>query len=86
MLKAYEFRIYPTKEQENIFNQTLGLCRLYWNIIVANKNENHDMLIQGYKPIFEKSKLIAGYCIKFETDESLVHQCSLFCFSESKSI
>ena len=56
MLKAYEFRIYPTKEQENIFNQTLGLCRLYWNIVVANKNENHDMLIQGYKPIFEKYK------------------------------
>ena len=56
MLKAYEFRIYPTKEQENIFNQTLGLCRLYWNIVVANKNENHDMMIQGYKPIFEKYK------------------------------
>ena len=56
MLKAYEYRIYPTKEQENIFNQTLGLCRLYWNIVVANKNENHEMLIQGYKPIFEKYK------------------------------
>jgi len=56
MLKAYEFRVYPTKEQETIFNQTLGLCRLYWNIVVANKNENHDMLIQGYKPIFEKYK------------------------------
>lgn len=56
MLKAYEFRVYLTKEQETIFNQTLGLCRLYWNIVVANKNENHNMLIQGYKPIFEKYK------------------------------
>lgn len=56
MLKAYEFRIYPTKEQENIFNQTLGLCRLYWNIVVANKNENHKMLIEGYKPTFQKYK------------------------------
>lgn len=56
MLKAYEFRIYPTKDQENIFNQTLGLCRLYWNIVVANKNENHNMLIQGYKPTFQKYK------------------------------
>ena len=56
MLKAYEFRVYPTKDQENIFNQTLGLCRLYWNIVVANKNENHNMLIQGYKPTFQKYK------------------------------
>lgn len=56
MLKAYEFRIYPTKEQENIFNQTLGLCRLYWNIVVANKNENQGMLIEGYKPTFQKYK------------------------------
>lgn len=56
MLKAYEYRIYPTSQQENIFNQTLGLCRLYWNTIIFNKNQNHSMLIQGYKPTFEKFK------------------------------
>ena len=56
MLKAYEYRIYPTSQQEEIFNQTLGLCRLYWNIVIFNKNQNHSMLIQGYKPTFEKFK------------------------------
>lgn len=56
MLKAYEYRIYPTYEQEELFNQTLGLCRLYWNTIVYNKNQDYSMLIQGYKPIFEKYK------------------------------
>lgn len=56
MLKAYEYRIYPTSQQEEIFNQTLGLCRLYWNTVVFNKNQNHSMLIQGYKPTFEKFK------------------------------
>lgn len=56
MLKAYEYRIYPTSQQEEIFNQTLGLCRLYWNIVVFNKNQNHSMPIQGYKPTFEKFK------------------------------
>ena len=56
MLKAYEYRIYPTSQQEAIFNQTLGLCRLYWNIVIFNKNQNHSMLIQGYKPTFEKFK------------------------------
>lgn len=56
MLKAYEYRIYPTYEQEVLFNKTLGLCRLYWNTVIYNKNIDHSMLIQGYKPIFEKYK------------------------------
>ena len=56
MLKAYEYRIYPTSQQEEIFNKTLGLCRLYWNTVIFNKNQNHSMLIQGYKPTFEKFK------------------------------
>lgn len=56
MLKAYEYRIYPTSHQEELFNKTLGLCRLYWNTVVFNKNQDHSMLIQGYKPTFEKFK------------------------------
>ena len=56
MLKAYEYRIYPNSQQDEIFNQTLGLCRLYWNTVVVNKNQNHSMPIQGYKSTFEKFK------------------------------
>ena len=54
MNKAYEYRIYPTKEQVSIFNKTLGLCRLYYNLVVENKNKDHSMRIEGYKPIFAK--------------------------------
>ena len=56
MLKAYEYRIYPTPQQEEIFNQTLGLCRLYWNTVVFNKNQDHNFQIEGYKQIFTKYK------------------------------
>ena len=56
MMKAYEYRIYPTSQQEEIFNQTLGLCRLYWNIVVFNKNQDHNMQIEGYKQVFTKYK------------------------------
>ena len=56
MMKAYEYRIYPTSQQEEIFNQTLGLCRLYWNIIVFNKNQDHNMQIESYKQVFTKYK------------------------------
>lgn len=56
MIKAYEYRIYPTSQQGEIFNQTLGLCRLYWNIVVFNKNQDHNMQIEGYKQVFTKYK------------------------------
>ncbi len=56
MNKAYEYRIYPTTEQVSIFNKTLGLCRLYYNLVVENKNRNRTFRIEGYKPIFTKFK------------------------------
>src|SRR5574344_1019556 len=56
MLKAYEYRIYPTSQQEDIFNQTLGLCRLYWNTVVFNKSQDRSMQIEGYKQVFTKYK------------------------------
>ena len=34
MKKAYEFRIYPSLEQEEQFKKANGLCRLYWNTVL----------------------------------------------------
>lgn len=56
MNKAYEYRIYPTADQVSIFNKTLGLCRLYYNLVVENKNKDHSMPVEGYKPTFAKFK------------------------------
>lgn len=56
MNKAYEYRIYPTADQVSVFNKTLGLCRLYYNLVVENKNKDHSMPIEGYKPTFTKFK------------------------------
>lgn len=56
MNKAYEYRIYPTQDQVSVFNKTLGLCRLYYNLVVENKTKDHGMPIEGYKPTFTKFK------------------------------
>lgn len=56
MNRAYEYRIYPTDDQVSIFNKTLGLCRLYYNLVVENKNKDHGMSVEGYKPTFTKFK------------------------------
>jgi putative transposase len=53
MFKAYEYRIYPTPQQEELFRKTLGLCRLYWNIALADKNERKGTLL-GYCDAFAK--------------------------------
>ena len=39
-LKAYKYRIYPTKEQEVLFSKTFGCARFVWNKLVENFNNN----------------------------------------------
>jgi len=34
-LRAYKYRIYPTKKQEVLLNKTFGCVRFYWNHLVA---------------------------------------------------
>ena len=60
MLKAYEYRIYPTKEQEQFLLKTNGLGRLYWNLSLARKQEafenNEKWNIGSYKAVFAELK------------------------------
>lgn len=37
MLKAYKYRIYPTEEQKLKINQTIGVCRLVYNLALEVK-------------------------------------------------
>ena len=37
MEKAYKFRIYPNKKQEELINKTFGCCRFVYNHYLANK-------------------------------------------------
>src|SRR5574344_2898311 len=37
MNKAYKYRLYPTKEQIQLFNKTFGCCRFAWNIMLSDK-------------------------------------------------
>lgn len=39
MQKGVKFRIYPTKEQKSLINQTFGCCRLVYNKGLAMRNE-----------------------------------------------
>lgn len=39
MQKGVKFRIYPTREQQNLINQTLGCCRLIYNKGLAMRND-----------------------------------------------
>ena len=39
MLKAYKFRLYPTEEQKQFFNQCIGNARFVYNHCLALKKE-----------------------------------------------
>ena len=44
-LKAYKFRIYPTKEQEVLLAKTFGCCRFVWNKLVDAFNNNDGSIV-----------------------------------------
>ena len=44
-LKAYKYRIYPTKEQEVLLAKTFGCCRFVWNKLVENFNNKSKELV-----------------------------------------
>jgi len=56
MLKAYEYRIYPTKEQEQMFLKANGLCRLYWNTLLGKKKQDHSYKVASAKQVFTDLK------------------------------
>ena len=39
MNRAYKFRIYPNKEQENLLSRTFGCCRLVYNVMLSDKKK-----------------------------------------------
>ena len=59
MLKAYKYRMYPTKEQEKSFFQHFGACRFVYNWALENKIRSYE---QGGKAIsrFSLNKMLIG--------------------------
>lgn len=53
MLTTYRFRLYPTKTQEHLMNETLETCRLLFNDLLADRRENHT----GF---YEQKRIIAN--------------------------
>lgn len=42
MLKAYKFRMYPKKEQEELFSKHIGACRFIYNWALENKIKSYE--------------------------------------------
>ena len=42
MEKAYKFRIYPNKQQEELINKTFGCCRDVYNRFLAKRIELYE--------------------------------------------
>lgn len=40
--RRYNYRIYPTKEQENFINQNIGACRFIYNKMLADKKDYYE--------------------------------------------
>lgn len=68
--KAFKFRLYPNKEQEEYFSKCFGCCRFIWNKMLEDKinyyQANHKSLNNTpaqYKKEFEWLKEIDAYAL-----------------------
>jgi len=43
MYKSIKYRLYPTKEQEEMFAKTFGCCRKIWNLMLNDKIEHYKL-------------------------------------------
>ena len=51
MLTSYRFRLYPTKTQARLMNETLETCRLLYNGMLADRVENHTGFYEQKKAV-----------------------------------
>jgi putative transposase len=78
--KAYKFRLYPNKEQQELINKTLGCNRLVYNYYLNKKKEeyeNNNKNISCFECIKDLLKIYVNYPFLKEID-SMSLRCSLF--------
>ncbi len=64
MNKGVKFRVYPSKKQQELINQTLGCCRLIYNKGLAMRN---DTFANGQKIGYNQTSAMLT-CLKKQTD------------------
>ena len=57
ILKGYMFRLYPTKEQEQLINKTIGCSRFIYNYFLDDKIKEYKEIYKS-KSAFDQIKLI----------------------------
>lgn len=57
MLKAYQYRLYPTKAQVSALNRTFDLCRKVYNNTLALRRDTWDY-DQQYMSLFETNRML----------------------------
>lgn len=61
MLKAYKYRIYPNKAQEDLLARTFGCCRFVYNQTLSyrkNRYENEKKTVSKAQKYIHDSSLI----------------------------
>lgn len=59
MLRTYKYRIYPTKKQILVFEQTLETCRILYNSCLADRRNHYLKTGKGLSRIKQQKILKA---------------------------
>ena len=75
MMKAYKFRIYPSKKQEMQMKEHLWIAKNLWNELLAYSKEHHQK-IGKFPSKYELQKLVKGNGLYSQTQQTIAHKVS----------
>ena len=89
-LKAYKFRIYPSKDQEVLLAKTFGCCRFVWNKLVENFNNNSKEFINEKTlkdtPEFEFLKEVSASTLQQKSNDFIEFKKQFFSKTRKKKL
>lgn len=74
MNKAYKVRLYPTQEQEVLFNKTFGCVRVVWNTLLAKNIKGYEESGKSWKQDYNTTVVKKDYDFMSEVSAASLQQ------------
>ena len=75
VIRAYKYRIYPTKKQENQMQEHLWTAKNLWNALLAHSNDYYQKTGK-FPGQYDLQKLVKGKGLYAQTQQAIAHKVS----------
>ena len=73
MIRAYKFRLYPSKKQEKELNRHLWIAKELWNTLLQKEKDYYKKEKKFYTKT-QLQKMVKGTCLFSQTAQAVCHK------------